>query len=390
MVKTEERDMRRFGLFSRGLGIVLVAYVLSLGCGGVVTGGDAAKKDTAVADGAADDGTSSGEQVVDAADLAGPSDGVAHDAAGEEGGLDLSGAEDQGKDAAADSLADEGTDFGQGEDAEEDVSAPGPCSEQLNPQCAPVKCAIEGPEGAFVDGLCALDPKDGKCKCGGGSVTSPCSSEENPACEPAQCKTADGKMGECVLGLDGKCTCMVVSPPQDPCSSAVNPMCKPSPCETEDGQDGQCGKASGDECRCVPLVGEKCTKDVECLALAWVVDCNGHWDCVAGQCEAKCGAPCGDGLCQPKVGEGPLTCPSDCGAGCKTNAECGSKEWCAKPIGDCDGVGLCETLPDACPMVLDPVCGCDGKKYDNACLANANGVNVKHKGPCSGGGNPWE
>lgn len=68
---------------------------------------------------------------------------------------------------------------------------------------------------------------------------------------------------------------------------------------------------------------------------------------------------------------------------CKKNSDCGSGDYCDFPWGTCgsDG-GTCEVRPTICKRDWNPVCGCDGTTYSNACNAAGAGVSVKHGGEC--------
>ena len=72
---------------------------------------------------------------------------------------------------------------------------------------------------------------------------------------------------------------------------------------------------------------------------------------------------------------------------CTQNDQCAKGELCAKLFGSCEESGKCSPRPDDCKergkILVKPVCGCDGKSYDNYCLAAAAGVNVKSEGKCA-------
>lgn len=127
--------------------------------------------------------------------------------------------------------------------------------------------------------------------------------------------------------------------------------------------DGQCGgsgfcKDKG--------VGIMCTKEY-----MPVCGCDGKT--YGNKCEAE---KAGASIAQSG------TCGA--GSGCDIAAQTGCKvgEYCSGPTGVCTGQGTCAAKPDACDMMYDPVCGCDGKTYGNACSAASVGVPVGASGEC--------
>lgn len=82
----------------------------------------------------------------------------------------------------------------------------------------------------------------------------------------------------------------------------------------------------------------------------------------------------------------PAAAQSPCGG--VTGIQCPEGQYCRVDDGLCTASGVCTDFPEICPAVCDPVCGCDGAVYDNACEAARAGVSVAHGGECDGGAGP--
>jgi len=100
-------------------------------------------------------------------------------------------------------------------------------------------------------------------------------------------------------------------------------------CDDVGCSDGDCDEAGGEtEASCPNDCAEPCTDSADCIDRLWTLRCQGRFDCQAGQCVALCDyESCGDDNCESNIGESEQSCPADCLEGCETVEDCLDEDW---------------------------------------------------------------
>ncbi len=65
---------------------------------------------------------------------------------------------------------------------------------------------------------------------------------------------------------------------------------------------------------------------------------------------------------------------------------CEGETFCKFVKGECSinsiRNGVCSEIPQVCPKIYRPVCGCDNTTYSNECVADSAAVSVLYDGEC--------
>ena len=207
----------------------------------------------------------------------------------------------------------------------------------------------------FVAGACCLedscvdDVASTWCECMGGTYMG-----HFTECECAECPPPTGA---CCL-LSGTCT------------ETNQENCEQELCGFYQGDGSQCDELVFD-CPIVAVIpGACCMPDGKC-GETFECDCasrGGVWQGNFSKCD---GLECPQG----KVCGGIVGIPCD-----------DPNQFCKLNVGECccDFQGFCTDIPQGCPRVIDPVCGCDGVTYLNECEAHRASMSIAHEGACRG------
>jgi hypothetical protein len=182
--------------------------------------------------------------------------------------------------------------------------------------------------------------------------------------------SSDG-CNQCSCQADGAVACTLRACVQS-CGGLTGAAC-PDGQYCQYAADAQCGAADQTGlCQAIPEVCPDIYSPVcGCDDKTYSNECEAAGAGVSVVSQGACGASTGQ-TCGGLLGQ---ACPQDQYCNFPPDAGCGFA----------DQTGVCSPIPSACTKQYEPVCGCDGTTYGNACTAAAAGVSVASKGECATG-----
>lgn len=183
-----------------------------------------------------------------------------------------------------------------------------------------------------------------------------------------------------VCGCDGRTY-------DDPCaaSRALTRVGRVGACGTENGYRQLCDDPDGcfSHAHC-DLAEGVCVREDAIIACGIDAQCPEHALCcgITGTCyDASRPELC---TLPPEGTEYPCAGADDCarydGSYWSFSGPAPGRTFCGGP--GCGPIGGCMEVPRSCDGILEPVCGCDERTYQNACEAARARVRVLHDGAC--------